>query len=140
MYLGRRKLDIRKGELIREIAMPRRWLGNYYLHKVGARKSLAIARLSFAGLFAAEDGIVAHNAVAVGAISDMIIRLKELDEMIVGLSIEEAKRAVPAVLDQYSKAISPTQGRVSSEYRKEACLSLLKDYYETMLRREAERH
>jgi CO/xanthine dehydrogenase FAD-binding subunit len=133
LYLGRKKMDIRPDELLCRVSMPKKWLNSYYFKKVGARKSLAISRISFAGFLSVENGIVAHNTVAFGAITDTILRRPELDAAIVGKTPTEAISAKDGLLEKWAASITPTSGRVSGEYRKEVCLSLLGDYFETML-------
>ena len=129
-YLGRKKLALAPDELIVEILMPKRDYSNYYYKKVGARKALSISRLSFAGLMEKKDGVIAHNATAFGAVSDVIIRLDEIDNMLVGKSVEEAGAVKDAYLEAYGNAIVPIRGRVSIEYRKTVCMNLLRDILE----------
>ncbi|MFV0413495.1 MAG: hypothetical protein ACK5L3_09530 [Oscillospiraceae bacterium] len=113
-----------------EILLPQQWLGHYYYQKIGARKALAISRLSFAGLMAIEQGVVVHCATAFGAVSDVIIRREDLDALLVGKTIGEAKAAKAAYLQAFDEAIVPIRGRVSAEYRKNVCLNLLQSFLE----------
>ena len=130
-YLGRKKLALRPDELITEVLLPTRWLASYDYQKVGARKALAISRVAFAGLMTVADGKVAHCATAFGAVSDTIIRRADIDAMLTGLTVEQAKAMKPAYLAAYNEAIQPTRGRVSTEYRKAVCMNLLRNYLET---------
>jgi CO/xanthine dehydrogenase FAD-binding subunit len=130
-YLGRQKLDLHNDELIAEVLMPKKWLASYYYHKVGARKALAISRVSFAALFALEGTVIAHVAAAFGAVSDVIIRRNDLDALLIGKTLKEAATLREAYLASYDKAIVPTSGRVSSSYRKQVCLNLLGDFLTT---------
>lgn len=127
-YKGRKKLDLASDELIAEVLMPKKWLQNYYYQKVGARKALAISRLSFAGLMYIENGKIMHCATAFGAVSDVIIRREDIDNLLVGKTIEEAKAFKAEYIKAYDEAIVPIRGRVSSEYRKSVCLNLLQDF------------
>ncbi|SBV94643.1 FAD binding domain in molybdopterin dehydrogenase [uncultured Eubacteriales bacterium] len=127
-YKGRKRLDLAKDELIAEVLMPKKWLGSYCYQKVGARKALAISRLSFAGLMTVEDGKIAHCATAFGAVSDVIIRREDIDAMLIGKTVEEAKAEKAAYLKAFDDAIVPIRGRVSQEYRKSVCMSLLSDF------------
>ncbi|MDR2749840.1 MAG: FAD binding domain-containing protein [Clostridiales bacterium] len=136
LYLGRKKMDIRPDELLCSVSMPKKWLDSYYYKKVGARKSLAISRISFAGFLTVENGTVTHNSVAFGAITDTILRRPELDAAIVGKSAADALAAKDSLLAKWAASITPTSGRVSGEYRKEVCLALLGDYFEEMLSEE----
>jgi CO/xanthine dehydrogenase FAD-binding subunit len=131
-YLGRKKLDIASDELITEILVPKRWLSRYYYKKVGARKALAISRISFAGLMTVEDGKIAHCATAFGAVSNVIIRRGDIDSMLVGSTPDEARDMKNAYIEAFDGAIVPTQGRVSSGYRKAVCLNLLSDFLVSM--------
>lgn len=127
-YKQRKQLDLREGELIVEFLIPKKYLENYYYKKIGARKALAITRVGFAGLFHAENGVITHVATAFGAIEPTIVRHAELDEMLIGKTISEAKALKDNYLNLYENAINPSAGRVSKEYRKTVCINLLKDF------------
>lgn len=129
-YEGRKKLNLRSDELIVEVLIPKKWLGSYYYHKVGARKALAIARLSFAGLLALENGKIEHCATAFGAVSDVIIRRPDIDAMLIGKTLNEAAALKKTYFQAFDDAIIPIRGRVSSEYRKRICMNLLADFLE----------
>lgn len=127
-YKQRKQLDLREGELIVEVLIPKKHLGNYYYKKIGARKALAISRVGFAALFHDENGVITHLATAFGAIEPTIVRHPEIDEMFIGKTISEAKDLKDNYLNLYENAISPSAGRVSKEYRKTVCMNLLKDF------------
>jgi CO/xanthine dehydrogenase FAD-binding subunit len=127
-YLGRKKLDLKRDELITEIIMPKAGLTNYYYQKIGARKALAISRAAFAGILDIQDGMIKNCATAFGAVSDIIIRRPELDGILIGKTIAEAKSVKETYLAAYDEAIVPIQGRVSECYRKTVCMNLLKDF------------
>ena len=129
-YLGRKKLDIKPNELIVEILMPKDGLDNYYYVKVGARAALAISRVSFAGIADIKDGIIKNCATAFGAVSDVIIRPDEIDRMLIGKTIEEAKKLKNDYLAAMDEFIVPIKGRVGIEYRKDVCMHLLRDFFE----------
>lgn len=127
-YLGRKQLALQPDELITEVLVPLRYLDRYVYQKVGARKALAISRVSFAGLLTIEDGVIAHAAAAFGAVSDVVIRRPDIDGMLIGKTLMEAKALKSEYLAAYDQAIVPTRGRVSAEYRKTVCLNLLQDF------------
>lgn len=129
-YPGRKKLALLPDELIVEILMPKLKYDNYYYKKIGARNALAISRLSFAALLNIENGRIASCATAFGAVSDVIIRRGDIDAMLVGKTIEEAKVVKQDYLNAMSVAIVPIRGRVSAEYRKDVCMNLLEDFLE----------
>ncbi len=127
-YLGRKKLDLRGDELITEVLLPTRWLEHYYYQKVGARKALAISRVAFAGLMHIENDVIEHCATAFGAVSDVIIRREDIDAMLIGKTVVQARDAKGDYLGAFERAIVPIKGRVSAEYRKTVCLNLLNDF------------
>jgi CO/xanthine dehydrogenase FAD-binding subunit len=129
-YKEKKQLDIKEGELIVEVLIPKKYLNDYYYKKIGARNALAISRMGFAALFHEENGIIKHISVAFGAVEPTIVRRPEIDKMLIGKTITEAKELKAAYLSAYDNAINPSAGRVSKEYRKTLCMNLLKDFLE----------
>ena len=129
-YLGGGKTLLANDELIVEVLMPKTGIDNYYYKKVGARNALSIARTSFAGILDIKEGIIDNCAVAFGAVIDVIIRFDDIDNMLIGKTIEEAKALKEDYIAAYDKAIIPRRGRVSIEYRKDVCINLLRDFLE----------
>ncbi len=127
-YKGRKQLDLHDDELIVEILLPKTGLENYTYKKVGARKALAISRIAFAGVITVTDNVITHLAVAFGAVENTIIRHKEIEAMLIGKTMEEAKALKQEFMAAFEEAIQPNRGRVSIEYRKTVCLNLLADF------------
>lgn len=128
-YKGNKNLDLEKDEIILEVLMPKENLkGNYYYEKVGPRAALAISRIDFSGIINIEDEVIKHLATAIGAVEPVIIRHKEIDEILIGKTVDEAKDLKAKYLEKYAENINPTRGRVSAEYRKEVSLNLLEDF------------
>ena len=129
-YLGGGKTALKDDELITEILMPKHGLKNYSYTKVGARNALAIARTSFAGILDidSDNKTIKNLAVAFGAVKDTIIRHPEIDKMLIGKSLEEAKELKDTYISAYVEAIIPRPGRVSVEFRKTVCMNLLRDF------------
>lgn len=130
-YLGRKKLALLPDELIVEVLIPKNGLDNYYYKKVGARNALAISRISFAAILDVNDGIITNCATAYGAVSEVVIRRSDIDKMLIGKTIDEAKSLRADYIKAYEEAIVPTRGRVSEEYRKDVCLNLLRDFLDS---------
>ena len=130
-YLGGGKTALLPDELIVEILIPKTGTGNYYYKKVGARNALAIARTSFAGIMDKHDGIIKNNAVAFGAVIDVIIRRCDIDMMLIGKTVKEAKDIKESYLSAYDEAIQPRRGRVGIKYRKDICMNLLRDFLDS---------
>ena len=101
---------------------------NTYARKADFTAALAISRVSFAGLLSVEGDTVMHCATAFGAISDTVIRHCDLDAMLIGLTLAEARERKRDYLAAYEAAIQPTRGRVSAEYRKTVCMNLLNNF------------
>ena len=130
-YLGRKKTALQADELLVEILMDRKGLNNYYYKKVGARDALAISRVSFAAILNVTDRKILNCITAFGAVSDVIIRRAEIDAMLIGKTIEEAKAAKEEYFAAYDQKIVPIKGRISAEYRKAVCMNLLRDFLES---------
>ncbi len=129
-YLGKKKTSLHKDELLVEILMKKTGISNYYYKKVGARNALAISRVSFAAILNVKLGKIVSCMTAFGAVSDTIIRQADIDAMLIGKTIEEAKTVKEDYLLAYDKAIVPVKGRISAEYRKTVCMNLLRDFLE----------
>lgn len=127
-YLGRGKLDLGPDELIAEILLPRTGLEHYYFEKVGGREALAISRISFAGVLDTQGDRITKLAAAFGAVSDTVLRFRDLEAMLIGKSTAEARLLKPELLRNYGERMQLTEGRVSAQYRKRVCLNLLEDF------------
>ena len=130
IYKGRKKLDLAPDELIVEILLPRIRSKHYVYQKVGARAALAISRLSFAGLWSVEGGVVTACATAFGAIEELVVRKPEIDALLIGVPITDLDAAAERYLTAYREALNPIDGRTSAAYRKTVCMNLLEDFVE----------
>ena len=124
-YLGRKKLDLRRDELIAEVLLPKHGLDRYYYEKVGGRRALAISRVTFAGVFDCREGRITNVAVAFGAVADTVLRYRELEAMLIGKTIGEARALRGEILRAYAEHMAFTRGRVSADYRRDVCMNLL---------------
>lgn len=127
-YLGRKKLDLRDDELIAEVLIPKNGLDDYYYEKVGGRNALAISRVSFAGVFAKENDRITNVAAAFGAVADTVLRYRDIEAMLIGKTVGEAKAMKEEYLKAYADRMVLTRGRVSAEYRRDVCLNLLGEF------------
>lgn len=127
-YLGRKKLDLAGDELIAEILLPAKGLEQYYYEKVGGRNALAISRVAFAGVFGQKDGKITNVAAAFGAVADTVLRYRDIEAMLIGKTIGEAKAIRDEYLNAYAERMVLTRGRVSAEYRKTVCINLLGEF------------
>lgn len=129
-YHGHGTHDLGSDELIAEILLPKTGSERYCYEKVGGRKALAISRVSFAGVFAEEDGRIKKLSAAFGAVADTVLRFKDLEMMLIGKTAEEAKMQKSLFLNMYAERLDLTEGRVSAEYRRTVCLNLLSAFLE----------
>ena len=129
-YLGRKKLDLASDEIIAEVLLPKTGLENYYYEKVGGRNALAISRVSFAGVFEEKDGKITNVAAAFGAVADTVLRYPDIEAMLIGKTVEEAKAMKAEYIKAYADRMVLTRGRVSAEYRKTVCMNLLGAFLE----------
>ncbi len=127
-YLGRKKTALAKDELLAEVLMKKSGLDNYYYKKVGARDALAISRVSFAAVLTIAEDKIVNCMTAFGAISDVIIKRADIDALLTGKTLAEAKAIKEEYLAAYDQAIVPIRGRISAEYRKAVCMNLLNDF------------
>ncbi len=130
-FQGRNKTCLKEDELLVEILMSKKGLNNYYYKKIGARNTLAISRVSFAAVLDVLDNRIIHCRTAFGAISEVVVSRADIDAMLIGKTMEEARELKGDYLTAYDKAIVPIRGRISAEYRKTVCMNLLQDFLES---------
>ena len=128
---GVKKTRLKETQLLTRILIPADHSGYSYT-KMGARKSLAISKLVFAGVHQMDKGIIKDVGIAFGAVGPTILRSREAEQKIIGCSREELD--IPSILREYEKLIHPIDDqRSTAEYRKKTCLNLLKEYLSTGL-------
>ncbi|MDF2610571.1 MAG: xanthine dehydrogenase family protein subunit [Lachnospiraceae bacterium] len=128
--LGPKRTTLTRDAIIEEIIIPKkRGAYPFYYQKIGARKADAISKLSFAGVFLMEDGIISDIACAFGAVGPTVIRDKSIEHILLGKTIEEAGNIADNVIEQYAAILHPIDDqRSTAVYRKKVCLNLLKDF------------
>ncbi|WFR57948.1 FAD binding domain-containing protein [Anaerocolumna sp. AGMB13025] len=126
---GIRKLALLNTELLKEIILPDREFDITYYKKVGARKSQALSKLSFAGFANKSGNRVTDLRIAFGSVGITAVRVKALETKYAGLSAEELKQRLEEILSDYSAYIKPIDDqRSTAAYRKKVCLNLLGDF------------
>lgn len=132
-YLGGKKLDLREDELIVEFLIPKQHIGPFYFEKVGARRALAISRVSFAGSMIRDSDQIVYCAVAFGGINDVVVTRPELDQMFLESTLIQATEIRDLYQKRYEESLAPQKGRISAEYRKKVCMNLLGEFLNQML-------
>ncbi len=129
---GVRKIDLAENEMVTSIEIPVRAyedVSKTVYEKVGARQADAISKLSFLGLMKWEDTIIRDVRICFGSVSVTAVRRRELEEKIIGLSIEELRNRKPVIISEYAEFIRPIDDqRSTAAYRKKVCLNLLDDF------------
>lgn len=127
-HIARKHLNIREGEIITGITIPVSGKEKYYFKKVGGRNSMAVSFITFAGLFEEENGVIKRISVSFGSVSDAIVRFRDIENLLVGKSISDAKLLKNEIISKYNEALVTVDGRVSKEYCRIVCMNLLKDF------------
>jgi CO/xanthine dehydrogenase FAD-binding subunit len=126
-HQGYKQTDIRPGELLRAIRLPRteKKLTHYY-RKVGTRKAQAISKICFAAV-AVVDEKVSHVRIAMGSVAPIPIRCVQTEAALLGKSINA--ETLKTAADTLAAEISPIADvRSTKEYRLKVSMNLLKDF------------
>lgn len=127
--LGVRRTSIRKDELVTEIILPEEEPEIRYYSKIGARKSEAISKVSFAAVACIESGLVQSVAISLGAVGQTVVRCKEIEEKILGKRLGEIRKMLPDIISRYERKIAPIDDQRSTAlYRKKVSLRLIEDF------------
>ncbi len=122
---------LQSDELLIEVHIPKEHFDVEYYRKVGTRKAMALSKISFAGLAAFSDKKLTDIRIALGAVAPKVVRDKQLEGLLKGLSKEEIKNKIPEIREGYEKHIRPIDdARSSKEYRKAVSLDLIEDFIE----------
>lgn len=127
-HIKRKTLDLREGELIVEILLPKTGLENYSYTKAGGRDSMAITFVSFAGVFGMKDGRISNVAAVFGAAGDAIQRFKDIESRLIGKTPDEARELKDTYIREYEERLLYNQSRVGPEYQRFVCRKLLEDF------------
>jgi len=133
--LGPGKKDLKSEELLVEIRVPVNKFKSFYYRKVGTRKSTAIAKASFVGLYNLDVEKINDVRMTFGAVGSTVVRSKELEDKLKGLNSVEFTNVVEYIKEEYSKIIVPIDDqRSTAEYRKVVCLNLMEDFLRSIFK------
>ncbi|MCK4956748.1 MAG: FAD binding domain-containing protein [Candidatus Cloacimonetes bacterium] len=130
-YHGYKQNKLNKGEVIKEIRINRDALTDVstFYKKVGARKTLTIAKVTLAGLMKITHGKIEQINLAVGSLNEYARRLPQLEAYLTGktkqqINLEKLKTIL-------AKEITPISDlRSEKEYRFSVCLNLIRTFVE----------
>jgi carbon-monoxide dehydrogenase medium subunit len=125
-------MDLRPGELIRAIHLPRRaghaeaWRASY--RKVGTRRAQAISKLCFAAAVrAGADGVVEDVRVAVGSVAPVPLRCARTETLLRGRRLEP--ELIAEAREELARDIAPIDDfRSTAHYRRRVAQDLLADF------------
>lgn len=123
-YTGVRKTLLQKDEILKEIVISAKKNVKSSFYKLALRNAQAISLVNAAICVTLDDEIVTTASVAMGAVAPTIVRMKGIEEFIIGKRIADL-----ATLDYsiYLDEISPISDiRSSSDYREDMSNLLIK--------------
>ncbi len=122
---GNRKTVIGEDELMTAVLIPARaGEGLSHFQKLGARKYLVISIVMAAVRLVAEAGCVTEARVALGACSEVALRLSELERDLTGAPIDAL---ASVVTDKHLARLSPIDDiRATAGYRRDGALVLIR--------------
>lgn len=136
-HLGYKRHQLRPGELIRAIRLPRSSGYLPFSRKVGARNAQAISKVCIAALGKISKGIVEDVRIAVGSVAPVPLRLAETERLLVGRRVtsELISQARQSVFSQ----IRPIDDiRSTANYRTAVTGNLVAEFVEMLLGRQGD--
>src|SRR5262245_2611749 len=127
-HTGYKQMDMRAGELLRAIRLPRRSAPMiHYYRKVGTRKAQAISKVCFAAAAQIADRRVAMVRIALGSVAPVPIRCQQTEQTLENLSVND--ETIASARRTLASEISPIDDMRSTErYRLQVSLNLLEDF------------
>jgi CO/xanthine dehydrogenase FAD-binding subunit len=109
--------------------------GFWFYRKVAPRRSNALSKLSvYAEAQRSGDGALADLRLAIGAVAPTVVRLREAEQIMNGLTASALRREATKVLDLYRQAIVPIDDqRSTATYRSHTALALIRHIIEEKL-------
>lgn len=133
--LGVRRLDLNKNEIVEKIIIDRKKYRNknhIYYKKVGARQAEAISKVSFVGMMKVKDDVIEELNIAFGSVGTTVIRVKNIEDKIIGKCLDHDKEEISTVLKEYGDYVKTIDDqRSTANYRSKVCKNLLKDFFES---------
>jgi len=127
------KIDLHENELIKEIIIPLIPLTQYKWVKVGGRRADSISKVSFAGLYLVNFGLVSDVRFAFGSVSAMVARSRELENSLKNRTIEQVIDDLPRILEESNQLISPIDDQRSNKvYRRKVASNIIESFIKGM--------
>jgi len=131
-WSGYKQMDLRSGELIRRIRLPREKGGwKQYYRKVGTRRAQAISKVCFAGTARMEAGRIVDIRIALGSVAPTVLRAVETEKTLRGEKLSPA--VLHAAQEVLAREIAPIDDmRSTSRYRRDVAQNLLAEFCEAL--------
>lgn len=130
---GVRRIRREINELITEIIIPIQSFAGVRWKKVGSRRAESISKITFAGAYSIKDGVITDFRMAFGSVGITVVRRKEIEKKVIGLSIKELHERIPEILHGYGEFITPiTDQRSTKDYRYKVAMNIAQDFLENM--------
>lgn len=127
--LGPGKINIKKGELLKEISIPIIKYSKSYYKKIGTRKSIALSKLSFFGFVNIKNKKIEDIKLAFGAVGPTVLISEDIEKSLNGTGVDKIQDITRNIKEQYVKLLNPIDDqRSTAEYRKTVALNLLEDF------------
>lgn len=131
-HAGYKKMDLRPGELVRAIRLPRPGeLWRQYYRKVGPRKAQAISKVCLAAAAAVEGELIRDIRIALGSVAPVVLRCLETEKVLRNRKPEPT--VVAAAKKALAREISPIDDiRSTAAYRLRVAQNLLEEFLTTL--------
>jgi CO/xanthine dehydrogenase FAD-binding subunit len=125
---GYKQMDVRPGEIIGRIHLPRRRAGGRdHYRKVGTRRAQAISKVCFAGTIAMEGGVVRDIRIALGSVAPTVVRARRTEDALRGRTLDAD--AIADAGRTLTSEIAPIDDiRSTARYRARVALNLLEEF------------
>jgi CO/xanthine dehydrogenase FAD-binding subunit len=125
-HRGYKKMDLRPGELIARVRLPRAGGGFSYYRKVGTRRAQAISKVCLAGTMLIEAGAVQEVRIAIGSVAPTVIRAVQTEDVLRGQPLDA--NAIAAAERTLLSEIAPIDDiRSTARYRTRVAANLLRE-------------
>jgi len=122
-FTGPKQTVLKKNELITEILIPRKKTVSSFM-KIGARKALAISKVSAAAALDIRGGIITEASIAFGAVGPTVIRCGKTGEFLTGKKL--SGNVIAKASQIAAGEICPIDDcRSSAKYRRECAAVIL---------------
>jgi CO/xanthine dehydrogenase FAD-binding subunit len=127
-HSGYKQMDIRPGELLQSIRLPRQKTAlTHYYRKVGTRKAQAISKICIAAVAGLTEEKISHVRIAFGSVAPIPIRCVRTENALHAKRINGG--TVAAAKATLATEISPIDDvRSTRNYRLQVSLNLLEDF------------